>query len=291
MTTGISSLHLPGSNLPNEDFLGRPPLPPVRKIFIPDPGYVIVDADQDGAEARYVAWEAGGAYKAAFLSGIKIHIETMQEFFHDKWLLDPKYEPFYTKCKNMAYGTTYGGGARGIAAAAAIQESIVAAFQPWFLGRYPGIADWHHRTEVELFTNRRACNHFGYRIAYFDRPQGLLPKALAWQPQSSIAIVTQRGQELIAEEFEPLGAQLLLQVHDSVIFQVPVSKLDLLPKIRARLCSAEQLAIPFPSDPLLIPWSFKASRKSWGDCLPLDCETLRVQTGLDAEKKPIWEAL
>lgn len=259
-----------------EDFLSKPALPPVRKIFIPDPGFVIVDADLDGAEARYVAWEAGGAFKQAFLDGIKIHVQTMEQFFHDKFLLDPKHEPQYTKCKNMAYGTTFGGRARGIASDAAIPEPIVAAFQPWFFGKYPGIVEWHHRTEMALYRDRTIRNPFGYRIRYFDRPDGLLPKALAWQSQSSIGIVTQRGQRIIRREFPSI--QVLLQVHDSIIFQAPLGQLSLIPAVKARLSAAEELRIPF-LDPLQIPWSFKASRKSWGDALPLDTDKMQIQYG------------
>ena len=33
-------------------------LPNIRKLFKPDPGYVIVDADFDQADARVVAWDA-----------------------------------------------------------------------------------------------------------------------------------------------------------------------------------------------------------------------------------------
>lgn len=265
------------------DFWIRPSLPPVRKIFVPDPGYIIVDADLDGAEGRYVAWEAGGSFREAFERGLKIHVATMEKFFPDKFRIDPKHEPQYTKCKNMAYGTTFGGGPRGIASAASIPEPIVAAFQPWFFGQYPGISNWHNRTEMAIHRDRTISNPFGYRIRYFDRPSGLLPKALAWQSQSAIAIVTQRGEEIIQNEFPEV--QVLLQVHDSLIFQVPQNRLELLRIVQTRLCNAPELRIPFP-DPLQIPWSFKASRKSWGDALPLNTETMQVQSGPD-----LWRPL
>jgi len=266
-----------------DPFFTKPKLPPVRKIFVPDPGYAILDFDQDGAEARYVAWEDAGNFKQAFINGIKIHIETMQNFFPDKWALDPKHEPQYTKCKNMCYGSCFGGRPKGISVAASIPATTVERFQPWFFQRYPGITDWHQRTEQKLLSTREIRNHFGYRIHYFDRPSGLLPTALAWQSQSSIAIVTQRAHELLEREFPQI--EWLNQVHDSLIFQLKFRDLGILEAVRQRLCTAPELAIPFPGDPLLIPWNGKISRKSWGDALPLNTATMQFQNA-DGQWEP-----
>lgn len=273
------TIQTPATNA--DPFFVKPKLPPVRKMFVPDPGYAILDFDQDGAEARYVAWEDAGMFKQAFIDGIKIHIDTMKNFFPDKYAIDPKFEPWYTKCKNMCYGSCFGGRAKGISIAASIQQSTVERFQPWFFQKYPGITDWHARTETKLLTTREIRNWFGYRIHYFDRPGGLLPTALAWQSQSSIAIVTQRAHELIEREFPQI--EWLNQVHDSLIFQIKFSELPILDRVRRRLCTAEQLAIPFPNDPLLIPWNCKISRKSWGDALPYNTETGKVQTSTGEE--------
>lgn len=258
-------------------YLKKAILPPVRKLIRPDPGYVIIDGDLVGAEAALVAYEAGGNYKRDILAGVKIHRQTMEFLYNDKWKIKPDHEPEYTKCKNMAYGTTYGGSARGIAQAASIPEHLVRAFQPWFFTKYPGIRGWHHRSEVELHTKRTASNAFGFRIYYFDRPEGLLPKALAWRPQSTIGVVTQRGQRLLRREFAG-RAQLLLQVHDSIIFQIPISQRSLLREIRDRLNSAEELRVAFPDDQLQIKWSFKWSTKSWGDCKSVDWDTMEVNS-------------
>ena len=51
-------------------------LPNVRKIFIPDPGYLIGEVDLSGAEAQVVAWAAGDEdLKKAFRAGINVHIK------------------------------------------------------------------------------------------------------------------------------------------------------------------------------------------------------------------------
>ena len=46
-------------------------LPNIRKFIVPDPGYLIVDADLSGADAQVVAWEADDAdLKEAFRDGV-----------------------------------------------------------------------------------------------------------------------------------------------------------------------------------------------------------------------------
>lgn len=245
-------------------------LPNIRSMFIPDPDYAIFDADLMGAEAMYAAWKCGGNFKADFISGRKIHVETMERFFPREFAINPKHEPQYTKCKNMMYGTLYAGKPRGISAAAAIPENIVSAFQDYFIygahARYPEIAKWHEAAQLELQLQRTAHNEFGFRIYYFDRIDGLLPEAINWQCQSTIAIVCQRASILMEDHFP--HADLLLQNHDSLVFQLHRSKISDLGPIRKLLNSVR---VPFPNgDDLYIPWGMAGSWKSWGDCKGID---------------------
>lgn len=239
-------------------------LPSIKKIFIPGKDFVIVEADVAGADARVAAWECGGQFKSDFTGGRKIHVETMQAFFPDLYKLDPKHEPQYTKCKNMAFGTIYGGRPRGISAAAALPERQVSMFQEWFIRKYPEIREWHRRIELELATKRSVSNAFGYSIRYFDRVETLLPEALAWIPQSTVAVGCQRGQLILKREFP--WVKQLLQVHDSIVFKLRERDYHHLPRIRDRL---NQISAPYP-DPLFFQWEFKSSPVSWGDCTTVD---------------------
>ena len=51
-----------------------------------------------------------------------------------------------------------------------------------------------------------------------------------------------------------------MQVHDSLVFQVPFRHADRHDEIRKAL----EIPIPYP-DPLTIPWGLAKSEKSWGD--------------------------
>lgn len=267
----------------------RPPkyrLPNIRKLFIPDPGKIIFDADLAGADAAVAAKECGGSYWEAIRSGRKINNEILEYCYPEtfaKWkaapdeMKDVVREPAYTKGKNMHYGSLYVGSPPGISASAAIPIGIVQRMQPWFFSRFPTIKGWHNRVQEQLFATRGVKNAFDYRVVYFDRLDRLLPEAVNWICQSTVAIVCQRGSLIIRREFPDV--QLLLQVHDSLVGQIDIRRAEaILPALRVRL---NNIPIPYTGegkepDPLYIPWGIKASTRSWGDCQSIDWTTMRI---------------
>ena len=131
----------------------------------------------------------------------------------------------------------------------------------WFTG-HPGIKDWQDRTLHQLQTKRFVENRFGYRIYYFDRIENLLKEALAWIPQSTVAIVTNMGIRKVWKEGRSLGIQFLMQVHDSAVWQYPIERAE-----ECRSFIQDKMRIPVPYErPLIIPVGGKFSTKSWGDC-------------------------
>jgi len=245
-------------------------LPNVRKIFIPDRGYTIFDADLSGADAQVVAWEADDTdLKTAFRKGLKIHAKNAEDIFGDKYRNasgdrgnkgTPKGK-LYDECKRAVHATNYGASPRTLHLNPDIAWSMPQAetFNRTWFSLHPGIREWHRRTERGLATNRQVRNAFGYRIIMYDRIDSILPEALGWLPQSTVAEVCFRGA-LQLQSACP-WAELLIQVHDSLVFQVPFHRSDCILQIRAAL----PVPVPYP-DPLVIPWGLKSSEKSWGDC-------------------------
>lgn len=256
-------------------------VPNVRKIFIPDQGKLIFDMDLIGADATVAAKECGGAYWKAIQDGRKINVEILEHCWPDtykKWIAggkkDVDREPQYTKGKNIHYGTLYVGGPSGIGAAASIPAGIVQTGQSYIFQQFPEIKGWHDRTEYELQTERTIYNAFGHRVVYFDRVEGLLPEAVNWKCQSTVALVCQGCSLIIRREFPEVD--LLDQVHDSLVGQIAYRHVEsVLPRLLARVNTFPvPYTKPYPlkrgqsgtSDPLFIPWSMKASRRSWGEC-------------------------
>lgn len=250
-------------------------LPNVRKLFVPDPGYTFFDMDLDRADLQVVVWEADDAeLKAALRLGVDMHLlnaytlagrelPSLDELVegHPKYLdhrIPHKKER--QLAKSFIHGTNYGGGARTMAIAAGVTVHQADRFQKIYFSRYPGIKDWHNRTEKQLTTQRFVSNAFGYRRYYFDRTDGLLPEALAWIPQSSVACVINRAWVNIYKNLPDV--QVLLQVHDSLAGQFPThKKATLIPQMKEH----SRIVIPYP-DPLIIPVGIKTSEQSWGAC-------------------------
>jgi DNA polymerase I len=237
-------------------------LPNVRKLFIPDKGMMLFDADLAGADAQVVAAEADDtALLKAFKDGLDVHSSNAEALFGTAFtsLNGNARKAKRQQCKQGVHGTNYGASARTLAQILGWRVAEADSFQRRWFALHPGIRTWHDRTELNLRTSRTASNKFGYRIVYFDRIESLLPQALAWIPQSTVALVCFKGALRLKRELP--WVDILLQVHDSLVFQVPMHRADEFEKIATTL----EVPIPYPN-PLTIAWSLSRSTKSWGDC-------------------------
>jgi len=237
-------------------------LPNVRKLFIPDPGYVMFDADLAGADAQVVAAEASdSALLQAFKDGLDVHSKNATDMWGTAFtsLADgPRYRR-RQQCKQGVHGTNYGAHAKTLSTILGWSVREAQEFQSRWFALHPGILDWQRRVESDLRSTRTASNKFGYRIIYFDRIDALLPQALAWIPQSTVAITAFKGALQLERAFP--WVEILIQVHDSVVFQVPEKHADRFDDFR------DALRVPIPYDPpLTIAWGLSRSAKSWGEC-------------------------
>jgi DNA polymerase-1 len=237
-------------------------LPKIRNLFVPDPGYILCDTDLDRADLQVVVWEANDDdLKLKLRAGADIHTENAKDIFGPR---AGKAERALAKAG--VHATNYGASARTLARALAITVREAEYFQHRWFSAHPGIRDWHERTLGLLQARREVRNQFGFRRYYFDRIEGVLPQALAWIPQSTVAIVTNQGILNLYKEVPQVD--ILLQVHDSLVWQVKKAMFYyLLPRIKSCL----EITIPY-EDPLIIPVGLKASESSWGDCRDMPWE-------------------
>lgn len=257
----------------------KTPLPNIRRFFVPDPGRTIFSADLAGADAQVVAWEAEDEnLKDAFRKGLKLHIKNTRDMFPEKvkgWSSEAikatdRPGGIYHNNKKAVHLTNYGGSGRRMAVVLGWTVAESDTWQRKWFGLHPKIKQWHRRVEGWLVGResqwksgkpepRTIYNRFGFRIVYFDRIQGILPEALAWIPQSTVALNCAKGalqaQGAIGPDFE-----LLLDNHDELVFQLPHRYEQNLDVIQHAL----EVEIPYP-DPLTIQWDINMSRKSWGD--------------------------
>lgn len=241
-------------------------LPNVRKFFQPDPGYILFDVDLAGADAQIVAWEAGDEpLKQAFRDhaagkGPKVHCVNSKAIFGAKAGVDGTTDPYYSRAKAGVHLTNYGGKAKTCAAALSISLAEAQHFQAEWFRLHPAIKEWHDRVLSGLQTTRSVTNPFGFTRTYFDRiDEMLLGQALAWVPQSSVAIIIDTAYNRITENYPDVD--IYLQVHDSLVGGCPIS---LWPWFKPRLRECLEVVVPY-SDPLVVPTGLATSTVSWGD--------------------------
>lgn len=236
--------------------------PPIRDIFIPDPGYTVIDIDLEGADARVVAWRVNSKrLKTAFLAGLKVHAENAKLMFPvSECGEDGMKEPRYTQTKKCTHGANYGVTPPSMAAHTGIPVHECKSFTIRWFNANPEITEWHKEVEFLIQRDRGMSNPFGYKIRWFDRPHALRNKGLAWEPQSVVAEVTYRVLRRLRKE-EP-RIQPLMQVHDSLVLQCRTAVLQ--PCLRKLYEICNSIIVPYP-DPLIIPWGLKLSTSSWGE--------------------------
>lgn len=250
-------------------------IPNMRKMFVPDPGYMLFEVDLKGADAQVVAWDSEDELlMQAFREGLDVHAFNADTMDEPDWRAvrglskdDPKRREVRDAYKSAIHGTNYLGTPKAIAHHPRVRWTVHRAeqFQKKWFSLHPKIQLWHKRIEADLATTRTVRNAFGYRRIFFDRLDQCLTNAVAWIPQSSVAINCFKGALAVrraqkAGEFDP-DLQFLIQVHDSWLGQVPLNKTHLIRQMQPLL----HITTPYP-DPLVIPWDLKTSTISWGDC-------------------------
>jgi DNA polymerase I-like protein with 3'-5' exonuclease and polymerase domains/uracil-DNA glycosylase len=260
--TGMNMQNIPkgGDTGELEDSLE---LPNIRELFIPDPGMTMFDIDLDSADARIVAWESDCSWlKACFKAGKKPYVEIMKEYYQDD--SKSKKSAEYPMFKSLCHGTHYMGTADGIAPRIGLDVRHTQQIQDWYFSKCPEIPEWHKEVINQVKTRRYVENAFGYRIYFFDKPEGnIFNQAVAGIPQSSVACLINRIWDDVEEELPESRLQILLQVHDSLVGQFHTAEKSVMMENIKRI--GNSVVVPY-KDPLFIPMGIVSSESSWGEC-------------------------
>lgn len=238
-------------------------VPNLRGMFVPDPGMTFFDVDLDRADLMVVIWEADDdELRQAVREGVDLHTYNASALFG----ITEAHIQYHQRqaAKMFAHGTNYGGSARTMAINCGLTVHQSEIMQRRWFAAHPGIKEWHRRTEAQLQSTREVRNIFGFRRRYFDRIESVLPEALAWQPQSVVAIVINKGWKKLGETVPE--CEILLQVHDSLAGQFSTARAN--PTMR-KMKRALEVVVPYPQ-PLVIGVGISTSTRSWGDCKPID---------------------
>jgi DNA polymerase I len=253
-TTGRLSSNEPNlQNIPVRTEDGRK----IRRAFIATPGHKLVSADYSQIELRLLAEIADiPVLKQAFRDGLDIHAMTASEMFGVP-IKDMPSE-VRRRAKAINFGIIYGISAFGLANQLGIAREEASAYIKKYFERFPGIRAYMDET-------KEFCRKHGYVTTLFGRkchyPEIKASNAshrafneraaINARLQGSAADIIRRAMTRVEDALaaKKLSAQMLLQVHDELIFEVPDNEVAAtLPVVQHVMQDA-----PFPAILLSLP--------------------------------------
>ena len=225
----------------------------IRKAFIPRKDHVLVSADYSQIELRILAHVAKiTQLKQAFHNGQDIHALTASQVFDVPITnMDPMVR---RNAKAINFGIVYGISAFGLARQLGISNNDAKAYIDAYFDNYPGIKDYMERTKTEARKNGYVSTLFGRKChvkGINDRNpniRGFAERAAINAPiQGGAADIIKRAMIRIPDELKKarLAAQMVLQVHDELIFEVPMKEVEnTIEVVRSTMEGAAHLDLP-----------------------------------------------
>jgi DNA polymerase-1 len=266
-TTGRLSSNEPNlQNIPVRTEDGRK----IRRAFIATPGYKLVSADYSQIELRLLAEIADiPVLKQAFQDKLDIHAMTASEMFGVPVKDMPS--EVRRRAKAINFGIIYGISAFGLANQLGIAREEASAYIKKYFERFPGIRAYMDET-------REFCRKHGYVETLFGRkchyPDIKASNAsvrsfneraaINARLQGTAADIIRRAMIRMEDALaaKKLSAQMLLQVHDELIFEVPDDEVAAtLPVVQHTMQDA-----PFPAVLLSVPLQVDArAANNWDE--------------------------
>jgi DNA polymerase-1 len=234
----------------------------IRRAFIASEGRKLVSADYSQIELRLLAEIADIAQlRKAFRDGLDIHALTASEMFG----VPVKGMPgeIRRRAKAINFGIIYGISAFGLANQLGIEREEAGAYIKKYFERFPGIRAYMDETKAFAKKNGYVLTLFGRKCHYPDiaNPNPSIRAfneraAINARLQGTAADIIRRAMVRMdaALAKQKLSAQMLLQVHDELVFEVPDAEVEkTLPVVKKVMEEA-----PMPALSLAVPLAVDA---------------------------------
>jgi DNA polymerase-1 len=240
-------------NIPIRRELGKD----IRRGFVPRTGWTLLAADYSQIELRLLAHLARDpGFVTAFQSGGDIHRQTASVIFGVP--IEEVTGEMRSRAKTINFATIYGQGAHALSRQLRITNAEAKEFIQTYFERFAGIKAYldgqvefarEHGYVETIFKRRRYIPElrernfniraFGERVATNAPIQGSAADLI------KVAMINIAG----ALERERLQTRMLLQVHDELVFEVPLPELEAVQAlVRQEMEHAAELSVPLVVD-------------------------------------------
>ncbi len=241
-------------NIPTRTEIGRR----VRHGFVASEGWQLLAVDYSQIELRIVAhMSQDEAMLAAFNAGQDIHATTAAAINNVE--IDQVTPEMRRHAKAINFGLIYGMSAYGLTNATDLTLAEAENFITTYFEKFPGVKGYldgiretaAEQGYVETLLGRRRYFPNLQRGASYAIRQREEREAINAPIQGSAADIIKLAMLQLPDEIERagLGAKMLLQVHDELIFEVPEKELEATVKLVTRVMEgAYSLDIPLSTD-------------------------------------------
>ncbi len=201
----------------------------IRSAFVPEQGYEFLSVDYSQVELRLAAEMAGiKALKQAFADNVDIHAVTASQVFGVP--LDQMTPDIRRNAKAINFGIIYGISGFGLGKQLGIPQQEAAAYIKQYMARFPELKKYmddakefaHKHGYVKTFYGRK-CFIRGINDKNMGVRNAAERAAINAPLQGTAADIMKRAMIALKPALakEKLGARMLLQVHDELLFEVP----------------------------------------------------------------------
>ena len=253
-TTGrISSTEPNLQNIPIRTELGRE----IRQAFIPEDGFMFVDADYSQIELRVLAHITGDEMlQKAFVDGVDIHTLTASQVF--KVPVEEVTSDMRRSAKAVNFGIVYGIGDFSLAKDINVSKKEAARYIDNYLSTYPSVREYMDDT-VKYGQEKGYVETMFHRIRHI--PELKSPNfqvrsfgkrvAMNTPIQGSAADIIKIAMVRVWCELKEKGlkSRLILQVHDELLVETKLEELDQVKQIvKNNMEEAVKLSVPLVAD-------------------------------------------
>lgn len=225
----------------------------IRQAFIAEQGCRLLAADYSQIELRIMAHLSGDqSLLAAFAHGLDVHRATAAEVFGMN--LESVTPDQRRAAKAINFGLIYGMSAFGLARQLNVDRREAQAYVDLYFARYPGVKAYMENTREQARAQGYVETLFGRRLFLPDikarhaaTRQYAERTAINAPMQGSAADIIKKAMIAVDHwlRASQLKTQMILQVHDELVFEVPVEELTQVEvKIPELMTQAVSLSVP-----------------------------------------------